>query len=102
MQEVQQAFAIQSQCCILGPRYSQQTSDAEQCWNRCRDVLVTCPFEAVDDKNILFCDPFGPERFATAREAIDEMKLEYLGREEFEGRTCHRVRSWTGEVSRVE
>jgi hypothetical protein len=69
-------------------------SDGQQCWYLKGEELVACPFEAIHVKNTLFCDPFGSSRFQTAEQAIEELKLEYLGAVEHQGKTCHRVRSW--------
>ncbi len=69
-------------------------SDGKECWYLGDKELEVCPFESIREKNVLFCDPFGSRKFSTPEKAIGELKLEYLGAEDFQGKTCHRIRSW--------
>jgi hypothetical protein len=75
-------------------------SDGDECWFLAKDEVVGCPFDAVDVKNVVICDPLGAKRYDTAEEAIRELKLEYLGTVEHDGAACHRIRSWRASVSR--
>jgi len=80
-------------------RNYQVGSDGRECWNLLDDQLTTCPYESFHVKNVLVCDPFGSQRFETAQEAIQTLRLEYLGSVEYQGATCHRIRSWRADVS---
>lgn len=77
-------------------------SDGRQCWNLFRNMrvsesLVVSPYEAIQEKDTGFCDPFGAGRSVSAEELIHSLKLEYLGVVERGGKPCHRIRSWLGQ-----
>lgn len=73
-------------------------SDGRQCWIRRGNEMIVGRSDMIDNKNLLFCDPFGLAQFRTPQEAIDALQLEYIGTEQYDGRTCHRIRSWKGEL----
>jgi hypothetical protein len=80
-------------------------SDGRECWafvahKRPQDEkqVSFCPYEAVADKSVVICDPFGSQRFPSAEEAIETLKLEYLDTVEYEGMSCYRIRSWASSV----
>ncbi|MFC1782415.1 Ig-like domain-containing protein [Planctomycetota bacterium] len=77
-------------------------SDGESCWKYSgRDDsvnLVMTDYDEIAEKNLGFCDPFLlMEREPS--EAIEALKLEYLGTDEWEGKLYHLVRSWWIEIS---
>jgi hypothetical protein len=85
-------------------------SDGKECWYfsafRSLDSakeekkVQFCPYQAAREKTVVICDPFGSKRFASTEEAIKELRLEYLGAVNREGKSCHRIRSWAGSVFR--
>jgi len=85
-------------------------SDGRECWKfqagrdpesaRERKHVLFCPYEAVDEKKVVICDPFGAKRFPSTKQAIEALRLEYLGEVKREGRNCHRIRSWAGSLHR--
>jgi hypothetical protein len=77
-------------------------SDGRECWflrrNQASKVeLEYCPADAMRDRHVLICDPFGSKRFPSAELVIERLKLEYLGTVTHEGKTCHRIHGWAGE-----
>jgi hypothetical protein len=72
-------------------------SDGEQCWNVADKDLTVSPFDALQVKNILFCDPFGAKQYPTTAQAVEQLLLQYMGTEEQGGRSLHRIRSWNGQ-----
>jgi hypothetical protein len=86
-------------------------SDGRECWfftlgydakkidyNTTKMQVISCPFDAMRDKKVIIGDPFGSKRFSSTGQAIEQLKLEYLGELTHEGKTCHRVRSWTSSL----
>ncbi len=84
-------------------------SDGQECWgysairrlpnsDKVEKEVQFCPYGKVHDKYVTIADPFGAKRFASTEKAIASLKLEYLGQVEWEGRTCHRIRSWAGSA----
>ena len=69
-------------------------SDGTTCWCRYKNEVTTCPFGDIAEKNLLFCDPFGAGGTEDAATIVREMKLDYLGDVLFDGRPCHKIRSW--------
>jgi RNA polymerase sigma factor (sigma-70 family) len=69
-------------------------SDGKTCWLRHGQELTSLPAKEIDEKNLLFCDPFDAAGKADADQVIRNQKLEYLGETEVRGRRCQRVRSW--------
>jgi beta-lactamase regulating signal transducer with metallopeptidase domain len=69
-------------------------SDGTTCWLRARDERTALPATDVEEKHLLFCDPFRAGSAADAARVIQDLKLEYLGETTVRGRRCHRVRSW--------
>jgi hypothetical protein len=78
-------------------------SDGRECWflrsNQASKVeLEFCPLDAMRERYVMICDPFGSKRFPSAELAIEKLRLEYLGTVTREGKTCHRIRSWAGQM----
>jgi hypothetical protein len=79
-------------------------SDGRECWFQYRNLQANkmestvYPFDAMRDRSVTICDPFGPKQFFSTEKAIELLKLEYLGTVTREGRSCHRIRSWAGQV----
>lgn len=69
-------------------------SDGTRCWFQYQNEVTTCPFGDIAEKNLLFCDPFGAGGTKDAATVVREMKLDYLGDVVFDGRPCHKIRSW--------
>ncbi len=69
-------------------------SDGTRCWCQHKNEVTTCPFGDIAAKNLLFCDPFGAGGTKDAATIVREMKLDYLGDVVFDGRPCHKIRSW--------
>ena len=69
-------------------------SDGTTCWGRFKNERVELPARDVDDKNVLFCDPFDAVGPRDDERIIRDLKLEYLGETTVRGRSCHRIRSW--------
>ena len=82
-------------------------SDGRECWcfsagrlgdSAARQRVAFRPYNAVRQKLVAICDPFGVRRFPSTRKAIEALKLEYLGAVTREGKSCHRIRSWAGST----
>ena len=63
-------------------------SDGRECWcfsagrlgdSAARQRVAFRPYNAVRQKLVAICDPFGVRRFPSTRKAIEALKLEYLG-----------------------
>ena len=59
-------------------------SDGRECWflrsNQASKVeLEFCPLDAMRERYVMICDPFGSKRFPSAELAIEKLRLEYLG-----------------------
>lgn len=68
-------------------------SDGRTCWFRAKDTVVELPFEQVDEKNLLFCDPFHADGDDDVDHVIRDRKLEYLGEAVIRERRCFQIRS---------
>jgi serine/threonine protein kinase len=92
----------------IPPNIFRLGSDGRECWffaslrhaeERKGDVrLFFCPFQAMKEQTVIVADPFPQERFSSVENAIQQLKLEYLGQTIHDGKIYHRVRSWAGEV----
>jgi carboxyl-terminal processing protease len=76
-------------------------SDGENCWwysgREDKERLIMAPFDEIDDKNVVICDPF----FLTENDvvtAITKFNLEYLGTKSHDGKVCHIIRSWSVSI----
>jgi hypothetical protein len=69
-------------------------SDGKECWRLVDKKIEICPFESIQVKNLQFSDPFGSRHFSTTENAINKLRLEYFGTEDYDGKICHRIRSW--------
>jgi Peptidase family S41/Tricorn protease C1 domain len=68
--------------------------DDRQCWSRIGDQLVIAPSESIARKDVLIADPLQSASDRTDEAVINELKLEYVGDEQYGDKTCHRLRSW--------
>jgi hypothetical protein len=69
--------------------------DDRRCWSRIGEQFVTAAADAIAVKNVFFGDPLFAARDLTDEAIIGEMKLEYLGEEQYGDANCYRLRSWT-------
>jgi len=76
-------------------------SDGRECWTRLNDDVIACPYDDVDVKNVGMAKVFPAERYETVEDAIQALRLEYLGTIELAGRTCHRIRSWRATITPI-
>jgi hypothetical protein len=68
--------------------------DGKTCWRRMRDGLVVAPFEAIDEKNLRFCDPFDARGASEAAQVVRALGLVYDAKPSaVAGRPCHVFRS---------
>ena len=75
-------------------------SDGRQCWHVYQDRIITCPFETIHEKDTRFCDPFGSTGFVTRRRRSANSGWSISCFVQHEGRSCHRIRSWSLRVLR--
>jgi beta-lactamase regulating signal transducer with metallopeptidase domain len=73
-------------------------SDGTTCWFRRQNERFELPFDQVDEKRLLFCDPFEAGREVDSEQVIRDLKLELLADGKVDGRQCHRIRSWAIET----
>jgi hypothetical protein len=57
---------------------------------------MSCPFGAVLEKDVLFCEPFGTP-VTDILSMFKDRKIEYVGTDNLDGRVCHMIRSWTAQ-----
>ncbi len=69
-------------------------SDGTTCWFVRSDVRVALPSREIDEKNVLFVDPFDARAAVSVERIIRDRKLEYAGAVDLNGRRCHLIRSW--------
>ena len=69
-------------------------SDGTTCWLVRRNELIEIPFEQIEQKELLFCDPFDAMGAADVDRLIRDRKLHYLGETVVRGRRCHLIRSY--------
>ena len=82
-------------------------SDGDQCWwhyakaenGQTEESLQVAPYETIDEKNVLICDPFGLQ-YRDVDAAAADLHLEYEGMSTLNGRHCHVIRSTTVKVSK--
>src|SRR5262249_13899244 len=76
-------------------------SDGAKCWfysprpddhGVVKPTLITCNYDDIQTKNLLFLEPFDFD-IAKLDEIANERRLEYLGLEEINQTQCHVVRS---------
>ncbi len=76
-------------------------SDGERCWWHLDGPggpkLVVGPFDAIAEKNVSLCSPFG-DLDGDLVQAAAERCLEYRGLATVSERRCHRVRGWYARV----
>jgi peptidase S41-like protein/tricorn protease-like protein/Big-like domain-containing protein len=85
-------------------------SDGHECWNfyacelpsHAAKKLQFCPYEEVQERKLAICDPFGAKRFSSTEEAIEALRLEYLGTVKLDEKNWHRIRSWAGSIIRKD
>ena len=82
-------------------------SDGRECWcffvgrsgdSPERQTVTYRPYNAVREKLVVICDPFGAKRFPATQKAIESLKLEYLGAVTRKGKKYHRIRSWASST----
>jgi hypothetical protein len=63
--------------------------------------VIACPYDDVDVKNVAMANVFPAERYETVEDAIQALRLEYLGTTELAGGVCHRIRSWRAAITPI-
>jgi hypothetical protein len=56
------------------------------------------PSDSIAQKNVLIADPLRSATSASDEAVIKELRLEYVGDEQYGGAACHRVRSWDSQT----
>jgi hypothetical protein len=69
-------------------------SDGATCWFVGKDKRIAVPSQAIEEKSLLFVDPFHAKDPASASAMICDWKLDYAGTVDLNGRQCHLIRSW--------
>ncbi len=69
-------------------------SDGTTCWFVRSEERVGVPAPAMNEKNVLFVDPFDAKGSSDVESIIRDRKLEYSGEVDLNGRRCHLIRSW--------
>jgi carboxyl-terminal processing protease len=76
-------------------------SDGQNCWwyygRKNAEKLIMAPFDEIDDKNVIICDPFLLTQNDVAT-AIEKYNLEYLGTKSHDGKMCDIIRSWSASI----
>jgi hypothetical protein len=72
--------------------------DDRRCWSRMGDQLVIGPSDSIAQKNVLIADPLRSASSASNDAVIKELRLEYVGDEQYGGAACHRLRSWDSQT----
>lgn len=73
-------------------------SDGTTCWFRRKNERFELPFDQIQEKSLLVCDPFEAGREVDSQKVIRDLKLELLADGQIGERRCHRIRSWALEI----
>ena len=101
MQDERQFYGDVSQV-VDFPLYA--GSDGQRCWfyialaNGQHSTVAMAPFDEVEGKNVVMCDPFGLTK-QTVSEVLQQNNIEYAGTDSLNGRKCELVRMWPAQNS---